>query len=229
MSLITNSLLIKEIIDSKKLVVFDFDGVIVDSVNVKADAFYALYESYGEDVAQKVRQHHISNGGMSRFDKIKLYHEQFLGKQLDSDEFNFLCQEFSNLVTNKVISSPSIAGVISFLKYCQNNNKVCIINSATPLEELIYIVEMRGLSHYFSGIYGSPTSKVENLNNILEDVNVSLDESVFFGDAATDFESAKSVNMDFVGVGEQISQVFNSYYGNWLMLKDFNNIASLTS
>ena len=44
---------------------FDFDGVIVDSVNIKTQVFYLMYLPYGEDIALKAKQHHIENGGVS--------------------------------------------------------------------------------------------------------------------------------------------------------------------
>ncbi|MBT7899475.1 MAG: HAD hydrolase-like protein, partial [Candidatus Marinimicrobia bacterium] len=58
-----------------KGIIFDFDGVIADSVQVKTDAFASLYEQYGDNIVTKVIEHHEANGGMSRFKKIKLYHE----------------------------------------------------------------------------------------------------------------------------------------------------------
>ena len=57
-----------------KGIIFDFDGVIADSVQVKTDAFAALYKPYGPDIVKKVVEHHEANGGMSHFEKIRLYH-----------------------------------------------------------------------------------------------------------------------------------------------------------
>ena len=53
-----------------KAIIFDFDGVIAESVNVKTEAFASLYEPYGKDVVNKVEQHHLANGGVSRFEKF---------------------------------------------------------------------------------------------------------------------------------------------------------------
>ena len=65
----------KEIIKSKSALVFDFDGVIVDSFDVKKTAFSNLYLQYGEDIAKKVLEFHDSgNGGMCRVKKFKFFH-----------------------------------------------------------------------------------------------------------------------------------------------------------
>jgi len=54
-----------------KNIIFDFDGVICESVDIKTGAFYEMYLPYGEMIAQKVKEHHIQNGGMSRYDKFE--------------------------------------------------------------------------------------------------------------------------------------------------------------
>ncbi len=56
-----------------KVVFWDFDGVIKDSVEVKSDAFEQLFLPFGKDIAKKVRIHHEENGGISRFDKLPIY------------------------------------------------------------------------------------------------------------------------------------------------------------
>ena len=65
-----------KILDTKSVFVFDFDGVLADSVNIKTLAFYELYKEYGGSISSKVVEHHEANGGMSRFDKFKYYHHK---------------------------------------------------------------------------------------------------------------------------------------------------------
>ena len=50
-----------------KSIIFDYDGIIAESVNVKTEAFAELYKPFGKDIVQKVMKHHESNGGVSRF------------------------------------------------------------------------------------------------------------------------------------------------------------------
>ena len=79
---------------------FDFDGVIVDSVHIKTQVFYEMYLPYGKNIAKKAKQHHIENGGVSRFEKFKVYHKDFLGKTLNNDE----------LITNNDTAEEEVAG-----------------------------------------------------------------------------------------------------------------------
>ena len=64
---------LKVVFNDAKIVFWDFDGVIKDSVDVKTQAFIDLFDAYGSNVVQAVVAHHIKNGGISRFfdDNIK--------------------------------------------------------------------------------------------------------------------------------------------------------------
>ena len=59
-----------------KTIIFDFDGVILESIDVKTEAFKKLYQPYGSNISNKVVKNHLANGGISRYEKIKIYHKQ---------------------------------------------------------------------------------------------------------------------------------------------------------
>tara|TARA_B110000285_G_C15003689_1_gene552724 strand:- start:599 stop:1105 length:507 start_codon:yes stop_codon:yes gene_type:complete len=126
----------------KKSIIFDFDGVILDSLEAKTNAFKTLYSQYGLKITKKVEAHHLQNGGMSRFLKIKHYHKEFLNLKLDKEEFNFLLQSFSKLVFNLVINSKFIPGVKIFLENNYENYNF-FISTGTPTNEIIEILKKK--------------------------------------------------------------------------------------
>ena len=186
-----------------KAVVFDFDGVLADSVEIKTDAFAEIYKPFGENIVAKVVDYHRRNGGMSRFDKFKHYHSSYLDLQLSDYQLLKLSEQFSALVVNAVIASNEVPGANNFLQYQCLNNKKCIINSATPQKEICQIIDKRGMTKYFNGIYGSPSSKYDNLILALSNSEVSYKDVVFFGDAKSDLQAADTLQIDFVGVGKK--------------------------
>ena len=105
-----------------KAIIFDFDGVILDSVNVKTLAFRQLYAKYGKKVQKSVEKYHLENGGISRFEKFKYFHKQFLNIDLNDTQINALAKKFSKLVFRKVCESPFIPGALEFLKYASEKN-----------------------------------------------------------------------------------------------------------
>ena len=64
-----------------KSIILDFDGVILDSNNIKEKAFANLYSIYGKNIRKKVVVYHKKYHGVSRYNKIKYFHEKFLKKK----------------------------------------------------------------------------------------------------------------------------------------------------
>jgi len=179
-----------------KTIFFDFDGVIAESVDVKTEAFFEMYLPYGKKVAEKVKQHHIQNGGMSRFEKFKFYNTNFLNKKISEEEIQILAQMFSTLVLDKVINAPLVPGVLQFL---EKNNEYCeyYLISGTPTEELNRIAQLRNLSQYFIECLGSPNDKTFWLERILEKKQYNTNNCLFVGDATADYQAAMNCNISF--------------------------------
>lgn len=214
----------KKIILSKKLLIFDFDGVLADSVKVKNSAFEELYREYAPEILEDVIAHLKINSGLSRFDKFKYYHKNFLNKEIDEDTLHLLSESFSKIVVANVIASPEIKNSVRFLEQYCNKGKISVINSATPSDEIKMILKERGISKFFDEIYGSPDSKTMNLKKIQKSSGVNFSDSLFFGDSRSDFFAAESVGMEFIGIGKEISSLLQNIQGDWFVFDDFTNL-----
>ena len=214
---------ILRLVNSKSYLVFDFDGVILDSVGIKADAFASLYAEYGSDVVANVVSYHEKNGGMSRFEKFDYYHNKLLGCQISDSEIDILDIKFSKMVLDRILTAKEIKGAITFLERSVKDGKTCVINSATPEGELRSIVKQRRFAKYFDLVLGSPLTKVQNLSKIKSKINCEYSEMIFFGDAVSDFEAARLAGVDFVGVGEAGSILGRDKY-ECLLIPDFGEI-----
>lgn len=208
-----------------KNIFFDFDGVILESVNVKTEAFRSLYLSHGEDIADKVVAHHTEHGGISRFEKFKIYHKEFLGVDLTEKKVDELANEFSKLVFEGVINSPYVPGIKEFIETSSQKMRFSII-SGTPMTELIKIVEAIGLTKHFHEIYGSPIKKPEWSNEILGVNKLLKNETLFIGDAVTDWNAAKEVGLHFLfRETDECMEFFTEYEGP--RTRDFVNLNEL--
>jgi HAD superfamily hydrolase (TIGR01549 family) len=179
-----------------KAVIFDFDGVIVESMDVKTAAFATLFKAYPHHVAEIIKFHQ-ENGGMNRFRKFEIIYEKILRKPLQSDEMEELGRRFSSLVIDDVVNAPLVAGAHEFLEAHKDDYALCIV-SATPEDELREIVKRRSLTPYFRSILGAPSDKAGNLRKILKEYRLSPEEAVFVGDALADFEGARKTAIPFV-------------------------------
>jgi len=178
-------------------IIFDFDGVLAESVHIKTQAFSQIYSEYGENIANKVVKHHKANGGMSRYEKFPFYHKQFLNTDLSVEEISELSDQFSKMVVKGVIKADEVNGTSWFLKKYDKRCKYWIV-SATPENEIIKIAEKRGIAGFFVKIYGSPEKKPNIVKKIFTDYNISKNETVFLGDAMSDLEAAKNNNIDYI-------------------------------
>ena len=78
-----------------KVIIYDYDGVICDSLDVKTKAFKELYSQYGPKIQKLVEKYHLENGGVSRFEKFKYYETKLLKKKdINQNTVNDLCDKF---------------------------------------------------------------------------------------------------------------------------------------
>jgi beta-phosphoglucomutase-like phosphatase (HAD superfamily) len=178
---------------------FDFDGVLADSVEVKTEAFRALYLPDGPEVADRVVAHHRDNGGMSRFDKFAVYEREFVGRPFDDARCQELAGRFSELVLAGVLAAPAIPGAEEFLRQAAAACP-CFVVSATPEPEIRHIVTERALAPLLTEVTGAPTSKTENLARLLREHRLDPTACVFFGDAVSDYDAATACGVRFVGI-----------------------------
>jgi phosphoglycolate phosphatase-like HAD superfamily hydrolase len=200
--------------------IFDFDGVIVDSLGIKAEAFGLLFEDLGPEVMAKVRAHHLQNGGVTRYEKFKIYYSQFMGREITPQESEMLDRKYSDLVVRKVIEAEAIPGVMDVLRRIKGSGKFCCVLSATPEAEVRHIVKERNMTEFFREVVGSPRSKKDNLGLIFERNKIVPSEAIYFGDATSDLEAAQAHGVDFIGVmGTKDGEL--SKTPNIIIIKDF--------
>ena len=177
-------------------IIFDFDGVILESVSVKTNAFRQLF-SFSPEHVDEIVQYHLDNGGMSRFDKFHHIYRNLLKENLSEEQFEQLSRKFSTLVENAVAEAPYVDGTLELLKK-ESKNYLLFIVSATPQGELIRIVKSRNITHYFRGIFGTPIKKIDHIRRIIADNNLEPSEVIFVGDAVNDYEAARSAGVRFI-------------------------------
>ena len=210
-----------KLISNAKIIFWDFDGVIKESVNIKTHAFMQLFEKYGEEVVKKVKNHHENNGGMSRFLKFPLY-LKWSGIKSTDEVVQKLSNEFNEITMHSVINSNWVPGVEQYIR-SNSNKQTFILVSATPQIELDYIVNNLNLKKCFDQIFGSPFLKSEVIKNVLNKYNINSNLTLMIGDALLDYESALVNKVPFLfRLHETNSMILNHYNG--YIIKDFKEI-----
>lgn len=187
---------IKNILRSKRVLFWDFDGVIKDSVAVKTSAFEYVFSPYGSLITAKVRQHHEANGGVSRFEKIPLY-LKWAGEPASPEQVHALCEQFSRTVVKEVIDSSWVPGVREYLlKYYKDQYFVLV--TATPRDEIAKILTTIGISHCFYKIFGAPYQKELALKEVIDLLKCSPENLLMIGDSKSDLLAAQANAVPFL-------------------------------
>ena len=179
-----------------KAIIFDLDGVIIESADIKTRAFETLFSDYPDKVGA-ILEYHNRNAGLSRYIKFRHFYEELLGQELSSRKEAELGERFSQIVLDEVLEAPFVPGAIEFLE----RNKMCyyfFIASGTPEEELHNIVAHRKLDSYFQEICGTPRLKEDIIEDICGRYSLRREETVFVGDAESDRVSADRTGVHFV-------------------------------
>lgn len=186
-------------IEKYKSIVFDCDGVILDSNRIKSDGFRKALEGEPPELIDKFIQYHQENGGVSRYVKLQYYFTEIKKQKNYAHELDDALVRFALIVKQELLNASLVEGVEDFLHFCQSNKIPCFINSGGDQKELRQVFLERGLDQFFSKILGSPKSKKQNLEKLFVEKLLSP-STLFYGDAYSDFLAAKTYEIDFIYV-----------------------------
>ncbi|MGO1618488.1 MAG: HAD family hydrolase [Oceanisphaera sp.] len=182
-------------LDSYKTLVFDCDGVVLNSNQVKTQAFYQAALPYGKATAQALVDYHVQNGGISRYRKFAYFLENLVpgqtGPALDELLDRYAAEVYDGLM------ACDIAEGLQTLREGTANARWLIVSGGDQAE-LRKVFAARGLAELFDGgIFGSPDTKDEILTRELEKGNIQQ-PALFLGDSKYDWQAASAANLDFV-------------------------------
>jgi phosphoglycolate phosphatase-like HAD superfamily hydrolase len=197
-----------------KVIVLDFDGVIVDSEQGKRDAWQGLFtdspDPWGfswsgintdELVGEAMQKWIHGSAAGSRYEIIS--HVMDAAQYPKSED---RIREYANrydarvqtLVRHTGISKETESALASLSQLVP-----LYLNSATPEDNLRESVRTLGISGYFKDVLGkSPgryeNSKIENLRIASSREGVPLGNVLYVGDAESDFRAAEKAGSQFV-------------------------------
>lgn len=198
--------------------VFDFDGVILQSVEAKTRAFGMLVAGHGDEARRRMIEYHLAHGGVSRYEKFAWFHREVLGEEIDEERSREWGAQFTELCYRQVLGAPFVAGAREVLERWQDRLPL-FVASGTPQEELAQIVRDRGLGRFFQGVHGTPPAKHRLLAGIVKGLGLEAGRVLMVGDSSTDREAAETVGTGFFGVGDSFAS------GPWPWGKDLHALA----
>ena len=186
----------KKRIDALRVIAFDFDGVILESVDIKTQAFMALYAAY-PDKLPAIREYHLSNAGISRYVKFEYIQTKILGLPYTDKDREQQSAEFARLTHEQILRCPEVPGAARLVQGLEGR-VLRIVVSGTPQDELRKIVADRGMTGWFEEIWGTPRTKPEILRDILGTHAPEAGSVLMVGDGMSDYQAAQEVGVRFL-------------------------------
>lgn len=189
-----------------RAVIFDFDGVILESSDIKTDAFLELFKDYPEH-RQSILEYHIEHQGISRYNKFRWIYKNLLKCEYDKKIEMQLGEAFSEIVFDKIMNAPFVPGALELLQKMESRVPA-FIASGTPDSELKKIVDDRSLTPFFANIFGSDISKEQAIREVQMKYHFKKPEMLFVGDAVSDYKAASSENLHFIARNTPLMENF---------------------
>lgn len=180
-----------------RIVILDFDGVVVESNAVKTAAFADVFARFPEhfDRAMEYHRAHVSR---SRFEKFDFLVRECLERGDDTLLRQELAEEFSRRTIDRVVACEFVPGAEEFLATFSATTALYLA-SVTPQEDLDTILSRRQLAAYFRDAYGCPPwNKELAIRDILRREGAAADEAVLVGDSDGDRKAAAATGVAFV-------------------------------
>jgi phosphoglycolate phosphatase-like HAD superfamily hydrolase len=181
-----------------KTIVFDCDGVVLDSNVVKTEAYFRTAKNLGAtDIqAKALVDYHVSLGGVSRYHKFDYYLREILIQPVTDVAIQALLDEFSKELEVGLMQCNLAKGLFDFRTVTPNAN--WMILSGGDQQEIRTLFAKRKIDQMFDGgLFGSPDNKDEVLAREISNANIHF-PALFLGDSKYDFEAAERAGLDFI-------------------------------
>ncbi len=181
---------------SYRSLIFDCDGVVLDSNRVKTSAFYQAALPYGEDLASQLVEYHTANGGISRYRKFAYFLESIVQTGADEGAMATLLDSYASAVRAGLRSCAVTDGLEDLRQAFPD--MTWYIASGGDQAELRDVFSERGLDQLFDGgIFGSPDTKEQILEREIA-AGLNAEEALFIGDSRYDHIAAEAFAIDFI-------------------------------
>lgn len=181
-----------------RAIVFDFDGVLVESNEVKHRTFQEIFLEYPKKY-DEIMAYHLANNAIDRFKKFHHIAQNILMIKESRDLEKTWATRFQKRTREEILKASSVEGSLEMLNYFMDRVPMYLA-SATPDEEILFLVRARSLEKFFKKIYGSKTAKSHALFEIIQQGGgKNAKEVLFIGDSPEDYKSGEEAGVTFIG------------------------------
>ena len=209
-------------INNIKSLIFDCDGVILNSNKVKKAAYYKVaFSYYGDRLANLLVEYLAKNTGKPREHFFTHFLNNIVPPQTLGPNVEELVIEVGEEI-HKGLMKCEISQSLFELRENTPDLKWLVVSGGVE-SELRDIFTKRSLLDLFdAGVYGGPMTKDEILNSLIKENKLKF-PALFLGDSMYDHKAADRANIDFLFISEW------SDFKGWKNYCNENKIVSIKS
>lgn len=184
-----------------QVIVFDFDGTLVESNQLKYEAFFDLFprDEQHISVIRQVLSVHREESRYVILEKILKLVEQDADDR--REKIARLADRYNQIVLDGAKTCPEIPDAERVLQQLHARFAL-YVSSTTPEVALCEIINFRGWSGYFRETFGYPRKKSETLRDIMRREQAQPQQILVVGDGESDKMSARETGCEFFSVKE---------------------------
>lgn len=183
-----------------RYVVFDFDGTLVRSDDIKRDGFFAVVRDL--DPRGELMTRVLAERPGDRHAIFRRFAEVTSAERQVSIDVAGLVEAYTTYCRDAISVADEFPGARAALTALSQFGLVLYVNSTTPDEALGELLELRGIAGHFAAAYGSQRSKLANLAEIASTAGVTPGQVAVVGNGADDRAAAQSFGCMYVAVGD---------------------------
>lgn len=180
------------------LLVFDCDGVLLESMAAKIEAFRQWVPESHVDKREAFMAVVMAGFGKARTVHIRTFYQEILGQSPSEAFLEEEVARFTDICEPLCANALWRVGSREFVLACREAGIPRYVLSGTPQAPLDAMLDSTGATELFDVIIGSPPTKPESLARILLEVGTPAHRCVFVGDAEADRAAAAHVGAHFV-------------------------------
>ncbi len=181
---------------AKKLIIFDWDGTLMDSIGLIIEAMHVAGEAHGFTTTDQAVKDII---GLSLFNGIEILYPQASAAQQQAIQDSYADYYIANSS-----STPFFAPIEALLENLKNQGKQLAVATGKNRRGLDRVMSASDSEHYFvmtrcADEAGSKPHP-QMLTDILNHSQKSIAEAVYIGDSVYDIQMANQLGMTSVAV-----------------------------
>lgn len=184
-----------------RVIVLDFDGVVVDSNRLKYEAFLDLFPLAAQPIAERVLAHHREE---SRFEIVRRFLVA-LGEAPVQEVVARLAQAYDARVQRNIVAQGVSIEVRKTLEWLAGRCSL-YLNSGTPEASLRTTARALDVEKFFRELRGTPCTKEENLRHYMLIEHATAADVLVVGDGEADYQAAQAIGLPFVGVTNEFNR-----------------------